>query len=140
MIEYVTDFVQSCHECLCRKITKVINKNAAVSHPTPKEPFSVWDVDLYGPLPCSPRGHRYLFTTNDMFSRFLYTKPLANKNALSVSEALFDLMCQFGACNTLISDQLGTEFLARVTIELCRMLNFPQQFTPKFFSPLPWCL
>lgn len=91
----------------------------------------MWQIDLYGPLPCTSRGNTYLFTAVDMFSKFLYTTPLANKDAVSLAEALFNMFCQNGTCDTLISDQ-GTEFTAKVVGELCRMLDVPQPFTPAF--------
>lgn len=131
LADIVTDYVKSCHACQSRKITKVHSKNCIVAYPTPQAPFSVWQIDLYGPLPCTARGNTYLFTSVDMFSKFLYTTPLANKDAITVAEALFNLFCQYGTCDTLISDQ-GSEFTAKVVGELCRMLDIPQQFTPAF--------
>ena len=99
--------------------------------PTPTGPFQVWEVDLYGPLPISLKGNVYVFTAADMFSKFTFGRPLANKDALSVSNALFHLFTSFGVCSTLISDQ-GTEVTAKVTREVCKMLGVEQQFTPSF--------
>lgn len=131
----VSDYVRSCHDCQCqsRKITKVHIKNAITAYPTPTEPFLVWEVDLYGPLPCSSRGtcNTYIFAAVDMFSKLVFAKPLANKDAATVSEALFDLFTQYGVCDTLISDQ-GREFTAKVTTEICKLLGIQQQFTPSF--------
>jgi len=39
---------------------------------------------------------------------------IANKDAITVSEALFQLFNTYGVCDTLIADQ-GTEFTAKVT-------------------------
>ena len=63
-----------------------------------------------------------------MFSKIVYAKPLPNKDALSVSEVLFDMFATFGMCDTLISDQ-GSEFKAQVTKKLCSLLQIPQQFS-----------
>ena len=77
------------------------------------------------------RVYSYIFTAVDMFLKFLYTKPLHKKNAMSVSEVLFDIFATFGVCDTLISDQ-GSKFAARVTRELCSLLQIPQQFSLSF--------
>ena len=127
----VNDYVKSCPDCQRRKVTRVQTKNAITAYPTPSRPFSVWQIDLYGPIPVTTRGYSYIFTAVDMFSKFLYTKPLHNKDAMSVSEVLFDMFATFGVCDTLISDQ-GSEFTARVTRELCSLLQIPQQFSLSF--------
>ena len=127
----VSQYVQSCHACQARKVTKVHSKNAIVAYPTPVAPFSVWQIDLYGPLPCTSRANTYIFTAICMFSKFLYAVPIRNKDAVTVSEALFELFTTFGCCDCLLSDR-GTEFTARVTAELCKLLQIPQQFSPSF--------
>ena len=127
----VSDYFKSCDLCQKRKTTKHHTKTGITALPTPKQPFDVWQVDLFGPLPLTPRGHTYVFTAIDMFSRYVYATPLANKDALTVSTAMFHLCTTFGVCETMISD-LGTEFSAQVTQEVCRLLQVKSQFTPSF--------
>ena len=131
LVSIVGDYVRSCHQCQSRKLTTAHFKNRITSYPTPKEPFSVWEIDLYGPLPTSQRANTYLFTAVDMFSKFLFARPLPNKDAISVSEILFEIFSTYGVCDTLISDQ-GSEFIAKVTTHLCSLLGISQQFTPSF--------
>ena len=127
----VGNYVKSCDDCRKRKRTTHKTKATITAFPTPTGPFQVWEVDLYGPLHISLKGNVYVFTAADMFSKFTFAKPLANKDALSVSNALFHLFASFGVCSTLISDQ-GTEVTAKVTREVCKMLGVEQQFTPSF--------
>ena len=127
----VTEFVKSCSECQKRKMTKAHTKAGITAFPTPTQPFQVWEVDLYGPLPTTPSGNSYIFTAVCMFSKVVFAVPLANKDAMSVSNALFQLVSTYGVCDTLISD-LGTEFTSKVTQQLCALLHVPQQFTPAF--------
>ena len=72
MGKIITEYVQSCHSCQSRKITNIKTKSKIVSYPTPSQPFQVWQMDLYGPLPPSPNGNIYIFTAIDMFSKLLY--------------------------------------------------------------------
>jgi hypothetical protein len=71
----------------------------------------VWQIDLYGPLPMLQRAQLYILSTIDMLSKFVYNVPLSNCDGMTVSQAMFDLFCQFGVCSTIISDK-GSEFLA----------------------------
>lgn len=41
------------------------------------------------------------------------------------------LFTKFGMCDTLICDR-GTEFTAKVTSELCKMMHIQHQFTPSY--------
>ena len=76
-------------------------------------------------------GHTYNLTAVDMFSKFLFTVPLAADDACTVSEGLYKLFTTYGTCDTLISDR-GTEFTAKVTQTLCHLFHIKQEFTPSF--------
>ena len=52
----------------------------------------------------------------DMFSRYLVTVPIANKDTLTVTSALTQLFIKYGSCKTVISD-LGSEFTSLETHE-----------------------
>ena len=127
----ITEYVRSCHECQVRKMTKAHTKAGIVAFPTPSAPHKVWEADLYGPLPLTPQGNTYILTLVDMFSKFVVAIPLANKDSLSVSDALFQVVCTYGVFDTLITDQ-GTEFTSKITQQLCSLLHVSHQFTPSF--------
>lgn len=86
---------------------------------------------MYGPLPSTPDGNSYIFTAVDVFTKCFQAFPLKNKDAVTVATSLFKLFSMFGVCNILISDN-GSEFTAKFTKEICRLLDIPQQFTPSF--------
>ncbi|VDH94330.1 Hypothetical predicted protein [Mytilus galloprovincialis] len=86
-------------------------------------------MDIFGPLVSSNNANTYVFTAVDAFSNFLFAVPLRNNDAISVSQAIFNFFCNFGVCSTVISDQ-GSEFIAKCTMEVCKMLNVEQEFTP----------
>lgn len=89
------------------------------------------EIDLYRPLPLSKQGSSYIFTAIDMFSKYVVAYPIKSKDAVTVAQAFSKLITDFGVCNTIISDQ-GSECIAKVTSELCKMLHVAQQFTPAF--------
>jgi transposase InsO family protein len=84
-------------------------------------------VDLVGPLPISPQGYSYVLTAVDMFSKYLISIPLANKDTITIASSL----TKYGVCNTLISDR-GTEFTSACMAEVCRQLCISQEFTPSY--------
>jgi hypothetical protein len=88
-------------------------------------------MDLCGPFPLSSAGHSYIFTAIDMFSKFLYAELIANCDSLTVCNVIYRLFTTFGVCRTILSDQ-GSEFIAKSTKKLCKLMNVPQEFTPSF--------
>ena len=130
--EQVTNYIRSCPECQSRKNTTLKSKTAITSFPTPSAPFEVWEVDLqYGPVPISRSGNSYIFTAVDLFSKYLFAEPIPNTDPLTVANAFFKLVTQFGICKTIISDQ-GSEFISKCFREVCRLLDIVQEYTPSF--------
>lgn len=70
-------------------------------------------------------------TAVDMFSKYLVSIPLANKDTISVASALTQLFTKYGVCDTLISDH-GSEFISKCMAEVCHQLCIPQEFSPAF--------
>ncbi|XP_062587193.1 uncharacterized protein LOC134248836 [Saccostrea cucullata] len=130
MTVIISDYVKSCSKCQARKLGRTA-KPSITAFPTPTKPFDVWELDLYGPLPVTPSGKSYIFTAVDLFSKYLFTMPIANSDALSVGVAIFHLVCTFGVCSTFISDR-GSEFVAKATKETCKLLQIHQDFTPSY--------
>ena len=97
----------------------------------------MWQIDLYGPLPRSQRAQLYIFSPIDMFSKFVYNVPLPNCDAMTVSQAMFDLFCQFGVCSTIMSDK-GSEFISNCTNEVCKLFEIRQNFTPSMIHHCLW--
>ena len=83
------------------------------------------------------RAQLYIFFAIDMFSKFVYNVPLPNCDAMTVSQAMFDLFCQFGVCSTIISDK-GSEFISNCTNEVCKLLEIRNFFYTKHDPSLPW--
>ncbi|GFO36718.1 Gag-Pol polyprotein [Plakobranchus ocellatus] len=52
----ISDFVKSCDLCQRRKIGRH-NKSPVTAIPVPSKPFSVWEIDLFGPLPLTAQGN-----------------------------------------------------------------------------------
>lgn len=127
----VSDYVRSCTKCQQRKVPPMKTNHAITAFKVPTRPFQVWELDLYGPLPMTPSGKRYIFTAVDMFTKYLFAVPIADNDALSVGVVIFQLVCTFGVCDTILSDQ-GSEFIARATKETCKLLHIQQEFTPSY--------
>lgn len=80
-------------------------------------------LDLTGPHVPSRRGHRYILTVIDHFSRFAEAFPVRNQEALTVARVLVDQwIARFGCPLQILSDQ-GPCFEAALFQDLCRLLQ-----------------
>jgi len=87
------------------------------------EPFEVVSIDITGPHPQSRRGHIYILTVIDHFTKWAEAIPLRNHTARSVASALFNqVFVRFGMPMRMLSDQ-GAEFESSIFKELCRMMK-----------------
>ena len=127
----ITDYVWSFPDCQQRKQTKHHTKSTITEYRTPSGQFQVLQVELYRPLPITAQGFSFVLTAVDLFSKYLVTIPLANKDTITDAAGLTQLFTKYGVCQTLISDR-GSAFVSKCVSKVCRQLCIPQEFTPAF--------
>jgi hypothetical protein len=92
-------------------------------------------IDLQGPLPETPTGHKYICVIQDYFSKRMELYALTQKTAEAVVDVLFrEYIARHGVMERLHSDQ-GTEFDNQLMKELCRMFKIHKTRTTAY---APW--
>ena len=73
----------------------------------------IWQIDLsdVSHLSSYNKGYKYLFFAIDVFSRYLWVRPLLNKKARSAAQALTSIFHQDNRVPGYISSDQGSEFL-----------------------------
>ena len=80
-------------------------------------------LDIFGPLPETQKGNRYIFSMQDRLTRYTVLVPLQNESTNSIIEALIDhYIYTFGAPKTILSDQ-GSNFLLELMTQFENALN-----------------
>ncbi|SAL97287.1 hypothetical protein, partial, partial [Absidia glauca] len=96
------DIAKRCVQCQRFNIVKTgYNPHKPISA---KQPGDHWAIDLAGPLPTTERNNKYLLVMIDICTRFLILRPLQDKTAESVVQALIPVFCDFGIPTILQSD------------------------------------
>jgi len=75
----------------------------------------------------TPQGYKYLFNGVDMFSRFLYSVPLKNKEDKSVLDG-FKKIIKIHKFKSMRSDN-GSEFINNLMKDYCKKQNIKQVFS-----------
>src|SRR5262245_20589098 len=114
----VTQWVAECQRCQHTKSGR--------SFQHPPLPFMVHDrfntvhIDIVGPLPVSSRGHQYLLTLVDHFTRWIEAVPIANISAECCAEKFMEhWVSRYGTPAIVVSDQ-GRQFESTLFTSLLR--------------------
>ena len=87
------------------------------------EPWEVISIDITGPHPRSRRGHEYILTIVDHFTKWAEAFPIRNHTATTVARILFDnVFSRLGMPVRCLSDQ-GAEFESRLFQQLCALMG-----------------
>ena len=104
----------------------------------PLKPFQageVWEtvsVDITGPHPRSVRGHLYIVTLVDHFSKWAEAFPVRNHTAQTVARILFDnVFSRMGMPRRILTDQ-GAEFESTLFAQLCSLMDIAKVRTTPY--------
>jgi len=96
------------------------------------EPFERVSIDITGPHPRSVKGHIFLLTVMDNYTKWAEAIPLRNHTAPTVARALMThVFARFGMPLQLLSDR-GPEFESELFQELCRWMEIDKVRTTAY--------
>lgn len=128
------DVRRYCRQCdACCQYHRGKTPRQGTLQPIPSgEPWERLSLDITGPHPRSKRGHIYILTVMDHFSKFVEAIPLANQEAVSVAKALVEtVVVRYGAPLQILTDQ-GRNFEGNLFHEICRYLEIDKVRTTPY--------
>ena len=128
------DVKRFCQRCSpCSQYRRGLPPRQGPLQPLPcGEPWERLSIDITGPHPRSRRGHVYILTVMDGFTKFVEAIPMANQEATSVARALVEnVIVRYGAPLQILTDQ-GTNFEGNLFKELCRLLGIDKVRTSSY--------
>ena len=128
----VRHHVQSCVECQRYKASNM-KPAGLLQTPVMAQRFESLAMDLYGPLPKTPDGKRWVFAVEDTATRWLELFPLEKATAEACAKCLVDeVILRYGTPRKVISDN-GTQFVGEVMQQVAYCLGFTQVLTPLYY-------
>ena len=120
--------ITKCHKCqLIRKDNNI--KAPLKPLPNLSLPNQRIHADLFGPLKTSEKGKKFILVITDAFTKYAELIAIANKEADTVTEAIFNnWICRFGIPAELVTDQ-GKEFTATTCKKLWEQLDIIRSTT-----------
>ncbi|GFU18265.1 hypothetical protein TNCV_1212051 [Trichonephila clavipes] len=100
--------------------------------PVPAQRFETLAIDLFGPLPESKDGKRWILIIEDCTTKWVELFALPNATAKECAITLIEeVLLRYGIPRRLISDN-GTQFVSAVMQQICYLLNIHQSLIPVY--------
>ena len=75
-------------------------------------PFTVWGLDLVGPLKKAPEGYTHLLVTIDKFTKWIEARSISVIKSEQAVLFFLNIIHRFGVSNSIITDN-GTQFTGK---------------------------
>ncbi|GFX42992.1 transposon Tf2-9 polyprotein [Trichonephila clavipes] len=100
--------------------------------PVPAQRFESIAIDLFGPLPETTEGMKWIFIVEDYTTKWVELFPLKQATAKECAMTLLnEVFLRYGVPRRLISDN-GTQFVSAVMQQLCFVLDINQSLIPVY--------
>ena len=120
----VKEVAQLCRTCpQCQKTARVDGHRAPLQPlPIIDVPFQRIAMDMVGPLPRTPSGHRYILVICDYTTRWPEAIPLKSTDSEHVAEQLIQFFSRFGVPEEILTDQ-GANFTSSLITCLYNLMG-----------------
>ena len=122
MVTYIHTTITKCTTC-------AQNRLALRRHTTPStlfpatQPLTELSVDIFGPIPASKKGNRFILDITDRFAKLTKCVAFRRNTAMSVASAIIDAwVSAYGPPDRILSDQ-GPQFMSSFFNALSQMLG-----------------
>jgi hypothetical protein len=132
MDQYTEIWCKTCPTCLSTKRKHPSKLQIPVGTITTSKTWELVSIDLWEAGVLSDRGHKYVLTVIDGFSKYAIAIPIMDKKASTIAQELYQqVFSRFGYPDKLHSDN-GLEFCNAVLIELCKILRIEKTHTTAY--------
>lgn len=131
MRKSVLDYVSKCIHCQRYKATN-LKPAGLLQTPVQSQRFEVLAIDLFGPLPKSSTGDKWILVAEDTASRWIELFPLKVATAEACARCLIDeIILRYGTPRRVISDN-GPQFVSNIMQKVAFCMDFKQNLIPAY--------
>ncbi|GFU87869.1 transposon Tf2-9 polyprotein [Trichonephila clavipes] len=131
MKKFISEYIKICPEC---NLYKPTNQKPAGLLRTPAyvQRFETLAIDLFGPLPETLTGKKWIFIVEDTSTKWVELFALAEATAENCAKTLIEeVLLRYGLPRRLISDN-GPQFISAVMQLTCDLLEITQELIPVY--------
>lgn len=123
----ISKYVQCCTVCQRTKARRK-KPEGLMSSQWATSPMEELSVDIIGPLPSTPRGHKYLLVVIDKFTKFPELFPLRAATSAKILECMVQVFCRHGTPVAITSDN-GKPFVSTLWRNLLKHWGIKDRHT-----------
>ncbi|KAL1487125.1 hypothetical protein MTO96_046655 [Rhipicephalus appendiculatus] len=123
----ISKYVQGCAVCQRTKPRRK-KPEGLMSSQWATAPMEEPSVDIIGPLPSTPRGHKYLLVVIDKFTKFPELFPLRAATSAKILECMVQVFCRHGTPVAITSDN-GKPFVSTLWRNLLKHWGIKDRHT-----------
>ena len=128
----VRNYVSTCDVCQRNKIQRTPFVHPAIITDTPLQLNDKIAMDIFGPLPTTRKGNRFILSIQDQLTKYLVLVPLTATRAEDVVTALLEnYVYTFSIPKSILTDQ-GANFIGQV------MQEFEENFGIRHIQTTSW--
>lgn len=128
MRKYILDYTKSCPDCQKYKVTN-LKPAGLLQTPVMSQRFETISIDLFGPLPETKTGERWILIIEDTATKWVELFPLVQASADACARKLIDeIFLRYGVPRKMISDN-GTQFVSSIMQKVTHCLGIKQALT-----------
>ena len=129
MFKEIVDFVRCCTACQRYKSSNQ-PPSTVLQTPAPQRRFETLAIDLFGPLPVTPRGNRWILSVEDPATRYVEFFALPDGSAdLCARTLVAEVFFRYGIPRKLISDN-GAQFVSTIMQYTAHRFGIRQSMIP----------
>lgn len=131
MRKFVTEYIKNCIECQRYKISN-LKPSGLLQTPIAATRFEVLAMDLFGPLPLTDRGNRWIFVVEDTASKWTELFALPDATSDECARILIEeIFMRYGVPRKVVSDN-GVQFVSAIMQKAMHCLNVKQSLIPLY--------
>jgi len=122
MVTELYNTIKKCTTCAQNRLSLRRHTSPLTLFPD-TEPLTDLSVDIFGPIPATRAGNRFILVITDCFAKLTKCVALRRITAISVASAIFDawVACH-GPSDRILSDQ-GPQFMSNFLISVMKVLG-----------------
>ena len=132
MKEDIRKRVQFCLKCQLKKLLRRKTKLPMVITDHPCDIFSKVSLDIFGPLPETKNGNKYILTLQCQFSKFCLAAAMPDALSTTIaSNFIKKCICVFGIPDVILTDR-GQNFLSSLMHNVCKRFKINKTKTTSY--------
>lgn len=139
MLKDIHRHVDKCEICRTTKSTNSNNNTLMGKRRETDFPFRVLASDFVGPMTMSKKQNQYLFVVIDLFTKFVWLKPLRTAKTEHIVKFIEDeIFLKYGVCERFICDN-GVQFASNDFKDFMTRYSVQIDFTPFYYPQANPC-